>query len=139
VTDKSGLPKVGRTLTLLLGIITLVALLAGALVLANILGVAVAERRTEIGLRRAVGASRGQITQQFLVEGVVVTLLGGLAGVMLGAAAALILRATTALPLVLGWQPFALGALVTLVVGLAASYLPARRAAATNVVDALRP
>ncbi len=131
--------KMSRTLTLLLSIITVVALAAGALVLANILTVAVSERRAEIGVRRAVGASRGQITQQFLVEGVVVTVLGGLAGIALGTGAALALRLGTKLPVSLSWEPFVLGFVVTIAVGLVASFLPARRAASTNVVDALRP
>ena len=131
--------KMSRTLTLLLGIITLVALVAGALVLANILTVAVSERRVEIGVRRAVGASRGQITQQFLLEGVVVTVLGGLIGIVIGTGVILVLRAGTELPVALSWQPFVLGLLVTIAVGLVASLLPARRAASTDVVDALRP
>jgi len=131
--------KMSRTLTLLLGIITLVALAAGALVLANILTVAVSERRAEIGVRRAVGATRGQITQQFLVAGVAVTVLGGLPGIALGTGAALVLRSSTELPIALSWEPFVLGFLVTIVVGLAASFVPARRAASINVVDALRP
>jgi len=131
--------KMSRTRTLLLGIITLVALGAGALVLANILTVAVNERRAEIGLRRAVGASRLHITQQFLLEGVVVTVLGGLIGVVLGASVVLLLRFGTELPVALGWQPFALGLLVTLGVGLGASLLPARRAASLDIVNALRP
>jgi putative ABC transport system permease protein len=131
--------KMSRTLTLLLGIITFVALGAGALVLTNILTVAVNERRTEIGVRRAVGASRKQISQQFLLEGVVVTILGGLIGIVLGATAILALRAGTKLPVVLDWQPFVLGFVVTVVVGVLASFLPARRAASTKVVDALRP
>jgi putative ABC transport system permease protein len=131
--------KMSRTLTLLLGIITLVALGAGALVLANILTVAVSERRAEIGVRRAVGASRGQIAQQFLVEGVVVTILGGFVGIIIGTVVAVALRMGTKLPVALSWEPFVLGFLVTIVVGLVASYLPARRAASINVVDALRP
>ena len=131
--------KMNRTLTLLLGIITLVALGAGALVLANILTVAVSERRAEIGVRRSVGASRGQITQQFLVEGIVVTVLGGLIGILLGTGVALGLKAGTELPLALNWLPFVLGLVVTLAVGIFASIVPARRAASTDVVDALRP
>jgi len=131
--------KMSRTLTLLLSIITIVALGAGAIVLANILTVAVNERRAEIGVRRAVGASRGQITQQFLIEGVVVTVLGGLIGIVVGTAAILVLRVGTELPVALSWQPFVFGLLVTIGVGLVASLLPARRAASTNVVDALRP
>jgi len=131
--------KMSRTLTVLLGIITLVALGAGALVLANILTVAVSERRVEIGVRRAVGASRGQITQQFLIEGVVVTILGGLIGIALGTAAVLVLRLSTEMPVALSWLPFAAGLVVTIVVGIVASLLPARRAASTDVVNALRP
>ena len=131
--------KMSRTLTLLLGIITLVALGAGALVLANILTVAVSERRTEIGVRRAVGATRGQITQQFLVEGVVVTLLGGALGLGLGTAAVVVLKSATELPVALSWLPFVASLVVSLIVGVVASWLPARRAAATDVVTALRP
>lgn len=131
--------KMSRTLTLLLGIITIVALGAGALVLANILTMAVSERRVEIGVRRAVGASRGQITQQFLIEGVVVTILGGLTGVALGTGAVLVLRSSTEMPVVLGWFSFVAGLVVTIAVGAAASLLPASRAASTDVVNALRP
>ena len=131
--------KMSRTLTLLLGIITLVALGAGALVLANILTVAVSERRVEIGVRRAVGASRRQITQQFLIEGVVVTVLGGTIGIAIGTGVTLALKMGTEMPVALSWQPFVLGFLVTVVVGLVASLLPARRAASTDIVVALRP
>jgi len=131
--------KMSSTLTLLLEIITLVALAAGALVLANILTIAVAERRVEIGVRRAVGATRRQITAQFLVEGIVVTLLGGLLGIALGLGTVWVLQATTKIPVILGWEPFVLGFAATLVVGLTASIVPARRAAATHVADAVRP
>jgi putative ABC transport system permease protein len=131
--------RMSRTLTILLVVITLVALGAGALVLANILAVAVSERRVEIGVRRAVGASRAQITQQFLAEGIVVTLIGGAVGLALGVAAALALRLGTELPIALGWEPFVLGPAVSVVVGLVASFVPARRAASTNVASALRP
>lgn len=75
-------------LTLMLGLVTLIALVAGAIVLANILLAAVGERRAEIGLRRALGATRLQIVQQFLVEGIVVTLAGGAVGVLAGTAIA---------------------------------------------------
>ena len=127
------------TLTLLLGIITLVALGAGALVLGNIMLVAVSERRAEIGLRRAVGATRVQIAQQFLVEGMIVTVLGGAAGVVLGTLAALVLGRLKVLPAMVSWQPFALALGVSLLVGALASLVPARRAAAVAITEALRP
>jgi putative ABC transport system permease protein len=127
------------TLTLLLGIITVVALGAGALVLGNIMLVAVSERRAEIGLRRAMGATRVQIAQQFLVEGMIVTVLGGAAGVVLGTLAALVLGRLKVLPALVSWQPFALALGVSLLVGALASLVPARRAAAVAIADALRP
>lgn len=139
ISFRSMAASMSRTLTVLLAIVTFVALGAGSLVLANILTVAVSERRVEIGVRRAVGASRAHITKQFLTEGVVVTILGGAVGVVLGVALALALRAFTSLPLALGWEPFVLGPLVSIVVGLVASFVPARRAASTNVAAALRP
>jgi putative ABC transport system permease protein len=131
--------QMSGTLTLLLGIISLVALLAGAVVLGNIMLAAVSERRAEIGLRRAVGATRVQIAQQFLVEGIVLTIVGGGVGVLLGFVVGLILGKLKGLPLVVSWQPFALGLVVSLLVGVVASLVPARRAAAVAVADALRP
>jgi putative ABC transport system permease protein len=65
--------------------------------------------------------------------------LGGLIGIVVGTVAILVLRVGTELPVALSWQPFVFGLLVTIAVGLVASLLPARRAASTNVVDALRP
>lgn len=126
-------------LTTMLGLITLVALLAGAVVLANILLAAVAERRVEIGLTRALGATRKQVVQQFVVEGLVVTLLGGGVGVLVGTVAAMVMARVKSMPLVVSWHPFALALVASIVVGLAASFVPARRAAAIDPATALRP
>jgi putative ABC transport system permease protein len=126
-------------LTMMLGLVTMIALLAGAVVLANILLAAVAERRAEIGLQRALGATRKQIVRQFLVEGTVVTLAGGLAGVVLGTIVTSIMARMPKAPAVVTWEPFALALGVSVVVGLAASYLPARRAADVDPATALRP
>lgn len=126
-------------LRLLLWVVSLVALVAGAVVLANILRISVAERRTEIALRRALGATQAQVMRQFLIEGVVVTLLGGAAGVVAGVLLAYGLSAVTPLPLAVGWEPFALALGASIVVGLVASIVPARRAAAVEIAEALRP
>ena len=72
--------------TLFLGL-GAIALLVGAIGVANIMIIAVLERRSEIGLRRALGATRGHIRTQFLAEAIALSLLGGVAGVMVGAAA----------------------------------------------------
>jgi putative ABC transport system permease protein len=126
-------------LTLMLGLVTLVALVAGGVVLANILLAAVSERRMEIGLQRALGATREQIVRQFLVEGVVVTLAGGVVGVVLGTVVTLVMTRMPRAPAVVTWEPFLLALVASVAVGLAASYLPARRAAEIDPATALRP
>jgi len=126
-------------LTLMLGLVSLIALAAGAVVLANILLAAVAERRAEIGLTRALGATRRQIVQQFLVEGLVVTLSGGAVGVLFGTAAAALMGRMGKMPIAISWEPFALALVASVVVGLAASFVPARRAADVDPATALRP
>ena len=126
-------------LTKMLGLVTVIALLAGAFVLANILLAAVGERRAEIGLLRALGATRRQIVQQFLVEGIVVTLAGAAVGVLLGTVAAFVISRMPKMPAVVTWEPFALALVASVVVGIAASIVPARRAAQVDPATALRP
>jgi putative ABC transport system permease protein len=126
-------------LTTMLGLVTVIALIAGAVVLANILLAAVAERRAEIGLQRALGATRKQIVRQFLVEGTVVTLAGGAAGVLIGTVVAFAMARMPKAPAVVTWEPFLLALVASVVVGLAASYVPARRAAQVDPATALRP
>ena len=127
-----------RKLTTMLGLVSIIALVAGAIVLANILLAAVSERRAEIGLHRALGATRRQVVQQFLVEGVIVTLAGGAVGVLVGALVATIMGRMK-MPVAVTWEPFALAVVASVVVGLAAAAVPARRAAAIDPAAALRP
>jgi ABC-type antimicrobial peptide transport system permease subunit len=127
-----------KKLTTMLGLVSLIALVAGAVVLANILLAAVSERRAEIGLTRALGATRRQIVQQFLVEGVTVTLAGGAVGVTVGAVVAAAMGRMK-MPVVVSWEPFAIAVVASVAVGLAAAAIPARRAAAVDPATALRP
>jgi putative ABC transport system permease protein len=127
-----------RKLTTMLGLVSIIALVAGAVVLANILLAAVSERRAEIGLTRALGATRRQVVQQFLVEGVTVTLAGGVVGVLVGALVAT-LMGRMRMPVAVSWEPFVLAVFASIVVGLAAAAVPARRAAAIDPATALRP
>ena len=114
-----------------------VALLVGAVGIANIMVISVLERRQEIGLRRALGATKGQIRIQFLAEAIVLSLTGGIAGVAAGAAATAAYAHTHAEAIVIPPDAWAGGLAATLVIGAAAGLLPAIRAARLSPTQAL--
>ncbi|WP_204261222.1 FtsX-like permease family protein [Blastococcus saxobsidens] len=119
-------------------ILSAVVLVAGGVGIANVTMLSVMERVGEIGLRRAIGATRRQIAGQFVAESVVVGLLGGLIGAALGVFAVVAISAVRAwTPVVDPWIALG-GALLGAVVGLVAGGFPARRAARIEPVDALR-
>jgi putative ABC transport system permease protein len=116
----------------------LVALIVGAVGVANIMIISVLERRSEIGLRRALGATRGQIRTQFLSEAVVLALLGGVAGVAAGALTTAIYAGAKGWAVVIPAEAWAGGIGAALVIGAVAGLLPALRAARLSPTDALR-
>ena len=127
------LARAGGTMTALLGSIAAIALIVGGIGIMNIMLVSVTERTKEIGLRLAVGARRRDVLLQFLVEAVVMSLMGGVLGVLLGIATA---RGLTA---VLEWQTEVTPGTVALAFGIAAFvgvafgyYPPAARHASTR-------
>jgi len=126
------------TLSLLLMALAALCLVVGGVVLMNILLISVSERKREIGLRRAVGATRRDIVAQFLTESLAVTFVGMLTGCVLGVGVCLILRRLTPMPVVLSWEPVALGLAFALLVGTCFGVQPARKAARLNPVEALR-
>ena len=121
---------------LLLGI-GAVALLVGGIGIANTMIITVLERRYEIGLRRALGATRGQIRIQFVTESAMLAALGGLAGVTLGALVTLAYTNHAALPFVLPPWAAAAGFGSTLLIGIIAGIYPALRAARLSPTLAL--
>jgi putative ABC transport system permease protein len=129
---------IAGTLTLLLSALAALSLLVGGVVLMNILLISVGERTKEIGLRRALGASRKDIFLQFLTESLAVTISGMILGSGLGLAAGGVLSAFTPLSGVISWQPFALALAFAVAVGTVFGVAPARRAANLNPVEALR-
>lgn len=123
------------TLGLMIGVI---ALAVGGMSIANMMIVTVMERRGEIGLRRALGATPGNIRMQFVAEAALLSAIGGLAGILIGAGAAMGVAANAGQPLTLDWAglPAAWGAAV--LVGIIAGLYPASRAARLTPTEALR-
>ena len=114
-----------------------VALLVGAIGVANIMVISVLERRSEIGLRRALGATRGQIRAQFLAEAILLSLAGGAAGVILGTAATAAYARGHRELLVIPPQAWAGGLAAAIIIGALAGLLPAIRAARLSPTQAL--
>jgi putative ABC transport system permease protein len=115
-----------------------VALLVGAVGVANIMIISVLERRSEIGLRRALGATKGQIRIQFLSEAVMLALLGGAVGVVAGALATIIYAGTKDWAVVIPTTAWAGGIGAAIAIGAIAGLLPALRAARLSPTEALR-
>jgi putative ABC transport system permease protein len=122
--------------TLFLGL-GAIALLVGAVGVANIMVISVLERRSEIGLRRALGATKGQIRIQFLAEAIVLALAGGAAGVAAGVVATAVYAHTKGWATVIPAQAWAGGLSAAILIGAAAGLLPALRAARMSPTEAL--
>ena len=115
-----------------------VSLLVGAVGVANIMVISVLERRSEIGLRRALGATKGHIRTQFLSEAVLLALLGGAVGVAFGALATAVYASTRGWTIVVPATAWAGGFAAALAIGALAGLLPAIRAARLSPTEALR-
>ena len=127
-----------RTLTLLLAAIAGISLVVGGIGIMNMMLTTVTERTREIGLRKAIGARRGDVTVQFLVEAVVLTLISGIIGVVLGWVVSIALTRFASLQTSVSWQSIVLAFGVSAVIGVVFGFYPARRAAGLNPIEALR-
>jgi putative ABC transport system permease protein len=127
----------GQFTTLLLGL-GAVALLVGAIGIANIMVISVLERRGEIGLRRALGATRRHISAQFLAESALLAALGGVAGLILGALATFAYSQAQNQPMVIPGYALVAAPAAGLVIGAVAGLYPAAKAARLSPTEALR-
>ncbi|MCR4395794.1 MAG: FtsX-like permease family protein, partial [Candidatus Saccharicenans sp.] len=119
-------------------VISSIGLLVGGIGVMNIMLVAVKERTREIGIRKAIGARARDIVQQFLIEAVFLTSLGGLIGILAGFGLALIIRAASPLPAAVSWWSVLLGLVVSMAVGLFFGIFPAQKAARMDPIVCLR-
>lgn len=127
-----------RVLTMLLGAVAAVSLLVGGIGIMNIMLVSVTERTREIGVRLAIGALEREVLVQFLIEAVVLSSLGGLAGIALAMAASRILAGIMGVPYIFDPLINIVSFLFSAAIGVIFGYFPARRAAGLNPIDALR-
>jgi putative ABC transport system permease protein len=127
-----------KVLTALLGAVAAVSLLVGGIGIMNIMLVSVTERTREIGIRLAIGAMEKDVLLQFLVEAVVLSVFGGILGMLL--ALAMTWGVSSLLQVRLVFEPtiFVVAFLFSAVIGVLFGYFPARRAARLNPIDALR-
>jgi len=129
---------VSTAFMLFLAGVSIISLIVGGIIIMNIMLISVNERRQEIGLRRAIGATRGDIMAQFLIETLFVTLSGGIIGVITGYGISKLLSVFAHFPVVITWLPFAAGCIFTIIIGLVFGIQPAKKAAALEPVEAMR-
>ncbi|MDD5644666.1 MAG: FtsX-like permease family protein, partial [bacterium] len=127
-----------KTMTVLLGCIAAISLLVGGIGIMNIMLVSVTERTREIGLRKAIGARRADVMMQFLIEAIVMSLTGGLLGIIIGAGTAVLLSVVAGWTTKVSTYSVILATAFSIIVGIGFGLWPAKRAAELNSVDALR-
>ena len=125
-------------LTSLLGAVAAVSLLVGGIGIMNIMLVSVTERSREIGIRLAIGALERQVLLQFLVEATVLSLFGGLIGILLGLLLAWLATSGLQVPFIVDPTIVVVAFVFSALVGIVFGYFPARRAAALDPIEALR-
>jgi len=130
--------ETSKTMTILLACIAGVSLLVGGIGIMNIMLVSVTERTREIGIRMAIGARSSAVRSQFLIESIVLSLMGGMVGIILGIALSLAIPAFLGWPTLVSMMAIVGSVLFSAAVGIFFGYYPARKAAALDPIEALR-
>lgn len=134
----AGIGQVTSVMTTIIGSIAGISLLVGGIGVMNIMLVSVTERTREIGIRKALGATRAQILVQFLIESVVLTLIGGLMGIALGLSGASLVSLFAGWPSLVSWQVVCGGVLFSMLIGIIFGLIPANKAARLEPIESLR-
>ncbi|HZV81890.1 MAG TPA: ABC transporter permease [Geobacteraceae bacterium] len=127
-----------KAMSLLLGAVAAISLIVGGIGIMNIMLVSVTERTREIGVRMAIGARKSNILLQFLTEAVLLTMIGGLIGILLGGLSATVVSSFLQWPTLISVESITMASLFSAMVGIFFGYYPARKAASLNPIDALR-
>ena len=135
---QAALMETSRTMTMLLGSIATISLLVGGIGIMNIMLVSVTERTREIGLRKAVGARMRDIRSQFLIEAVVISVLGGTLGLLVGSGISFAMSHFAGWATRISLESVLLAFLFSSAVGIGFGFWPAKKAASLNPIDALR-
>jgi len=130
--------ETNSTMTMLLACIAGVSLLVGGIGIMNIMLVSVTERTREIGIRMAIGARSSAVKTQFLIESIVLSLTGGLFGIVLGVAVSLLIPRMLGWPTLISTMAIIGSVIFSVAVGIFFGYYPARKAAALDPIEALR-
>ncbi|GAB6168482.1 ABC transporter permease [Clostridium carnis] len=142
VMDTSGIVKlmggVLNTITLFIAAVAGISLFIAGIGVMNMIYTSVSERIAEIGIKRALGAKKRDIRREFLIEGVVITLTGGVIGYILGIIIANIISAFMKLTITPSLYTASIAVGISIVVGIASSILPAKKAANANTIDILK-
>ena len=133
-----GMENQGRIFTLLLSTIGGISLVVGGIGIMNVMLVAVSERKQEIGIRKALGATQQQIQALFLMEAVLLSIVGGALGIIIGLSATWVIAKMNHWPFILYSMPLLTGFAVSVAIGIFFGYYPARRAAKLDPVISLR-
>jgi len=135
---KSTLTSTTKTMSMLLGAIAAISLLVGGIGIMNIMLVSVTERTREIGLRKAIGANNKDIMTQFLIEAILMSFIGGVAGIALGAGASVLITVFAGWAASISLASIVLATGFSLLVGVVFGLWPARQASELNPIEALR-
>jgi putative ABC transport system permease protein len=128
----------GSTIRKVLLVVAILATVIGGVAIMSVALIGVSERRKEIGVRRAVGASRNAILLQFLLEAVLLSLGGGIVGIVIGVGGTQIVSRLQHLPFLLESEAVLSATAISIALGLLFGVYPAWKAAMTNPIDALR-